>query len=132
MEPRNDDWPIPSAERLRAALEPPAGLAERLVRRALRAEAGPGRGWPGPFRFWAALASAAALAGLLLLALPRPSSLEGRGSGREPGARVSISNEGSIVIARRPESAAGWLIHSGPPAPLEPSQIVVVRHGEKP
>jgi hypothetical protein len=77
----------------------------------------------------AALASAAALAGILASVLPERLGLV---SGEEDAPRVSISNQGDIVIARRPDSAGGWLVRSGPSSPPQSSQIVIVRYGEQP
>ena len=129
MGPQADDWPTLSAERLRGALDPPPESVERLVRRALIAPPPRRPRRPRSFRLLAALASAAALAGVLASVLPQRLDSAFR---EESGTRVSISNQGDIVIARRPDSAGGWLVRSGPSAPPQSSQIVIVRYGEQP
>jgi ferric-dicitrate binding protein FerR (iron transport regulator) len=126
MDPQPHEWPTQSAERLRRALEPSPEHVERLIRTALSPL--PQRR-AGSTRLLAALASAAALAGVLTSALP---DRFGSVIREESPARVAISNQGDIVIARRPDAAGGWLVRSGPAPATEPSQLVIVHYGEKP
>ncbi len=122
--------------RLREALDPERESVERIVRAALGRAGGEPEGRtasrrdrPGPFRLAGALAATTALAVGLILALPgRQASLPG-----EPkAARISITNQGGVVLAWRSEGSGGWIVRSGPAVPAASSQIILVLHGDRP
>jgi len=119
-----------SSELLRSALEPEASSVERVLRAARAAQTGARSSAPearGPFRLIATLAATTALAASLILALPG-----WRGPASEPPAsvRISISNQGGIVLARRSDESGGWIVRSGSTEPAPSSQIILVSHGD--
>ncbi len=128
--PRDADRHWELDERLRRALEPDPAAVERVVRRALAPEQEP----PSPRRSawprWVAVGAAALLAGALALwiVLPR---IAGPASGPGPSGRVSVANQGAVLIVRRPGGRIA-LVHTGPPAPGTGPSILILTHGDTP
>lgn len=111
--------------RLREALAPRPEAVERIVRRAL-AE-GAGHAAPEPRRL---LLPAVSLSAVLAIALALLVSVPPRPP--QAGARVSISNVGSVFVARSARGK-GWVIQSGEqsgePGPSDPNEQILIVYG---
>jgi hypothetical protein len=134
--------------RLRAALEPRAGQAERVAREALEPRPGavdrllrrifewrPSFARRHPLRSLAGLALLLALGGwLTVLAVGLVSNSEpGSPAPPEPAvARHSLSNRDGVIVVRRPDGGAAFLHSPEPRSERPPGMILFVRGDSRP
>jgi hypothetical protein len=104
--------------RLREALSPAPQAVERIVCRALDPEAREAAATPRRLLLPASLAAVLALALALAVAIPRQPA-EGT---------ISISNVGSVVIARSARGE-GLVIQSGGSQPSNPNEQILIVYG---
>jgi hypothetical protein len=116
----------PLGDRLRAALSPRPGRAERLIARALaapRPRTPAGRRW--------ATAASALLASILLVFVAVPQTAGRRAPGCAPGGRTaSIESHGRYLVTRSIATGETSILHSGAASPAPSGTILIVRHGE--
>jgi ferric-dicitrate binding protein FerR (iron transport regulator) len=117
-------------ERLRRQLEPDPEAVERVVRRALAAEPEPRPPRRPAWRRWLAVGAMALLAGFLALWIGRPGPAGPR-PGPGPSGQVSVTNQGAVLIVRRPGDRIA-LVHTGPAAPGAGPSILVLTQGDTP
>jgi hypothetical protein len=134
--------------RLRAALEPRPGRAERVARQALELRPGAAdrllRGifdWRPSFARRHPLRSLAGLALLIALGGWLTVLAVGLVSSREPGslppsepavARHSLSNRDGVIVVRRPDGGAALLHSREPRSERPPGMILFVRGDSRP